>query len=100
MAFIEDEAVPFPVLLDENGEAAQIVEMNQLKATTFLRPDALLASGRSLLGGNRQHNTGRRPMQLGATLVIGQGNELLYVDKESYAGDHADLDEVLAVLGA
>jgi hypothetical protein len=39
-------------------------------------------------------------MQLGATLVIGPGDELLYMDKESYAGDHADLDEVLAVLRA
>jgi hypothetical protein len=37
-------------------------------------------------------------MQLGATLVIGPGDELLYVDKESYAGDHADLDAVLAIL--
>ncbi len=97
-AFIEDEEVPFTVLLDEDGEAAQIVEMNQLKATSFIRPDALLAGGRSLLGGHRQHNAGRRPMQLGATLVIGPGDELLYIDKESYAGDHADLDAVLAIL--
>lgn len=100
MAFIEDENVPFPVLLDEDGEAADMVELNQLGAASLLRPDALFASGRSLLKGNRQHNTGRRPTQLGATLVIGPGDEILYIDKESYAGDHADLDEVLAVLGA
>jgi hypothetical protein len=37
-------------------------------------------------------------MQLGATLVVGPGDELLYMDKESYAGDHADLDEVLAIV--
>jgi hypothetical protein len=86
------------VLLDEEGEAAQIVELNRLKATSLIRPDAWLAGGRSLLGGNRQHNAGRRPMQLGATLVIGPGDELLYIDRESYAGDHADLDEVLAAI--
>jgi hypothetical protein len=97
-AFIEDEGVPFPVLIDEQGEAAEIIEMNSLKATSFIRPDALLAGGRSLIKGNRQHKTGDRPMQLGATLVIGPGDELLYLDKESYAGDHADLDEVLAVV--
>jgi hypothetical protein len=39
-------------------------------------------------------------MQLGATLVAGPGDELLYIDKESYAGDHANLDEVLTVLRA
>jgi len=90
--------VPFPVLLDSEGEAASIVEMNSLKATSFIRPDALLAGGRSLFGGHRQHKTGARPMQLGATLVIGPGDEVLYLDKESYAGDHADLDEVLAAV--
>ena len=97
-AFIEDESVPFPVLLDEGGEAADIVEMNRLGATSLIRPDALFAGARSLARGNRQHRTGRRPTQLGATLVVAPGNELIHIDKESYAGDHADLDEVLAVL--
>jgi len=97
-AFIEDESVPFPVLLDEDGVAADIVETNSLGAMSLIRPDAWLAGAKSLAGGNRQHNTGRRPTQLGATLVMAPGNELLYIDKESFAGDHADLDEVLAVL--
>lgn len=98
-AFIEDESVPFPVLLDEDGVAADIVETNSLGAMSLIRPDAWLAGAKSLVGGNRQHNAGRRPTQLGATLVMAPGNELLYIDKESFAGDHADLDEVLAVLG-
>jgi len=97
-AFIEDESVPFSVLLDEDGEAAEIVETNSLKATSLVRPDAWIASGRSLFGGHRQHKTGRRPMQLGATLVVGPGDELLYIDRESFAGDHADLSEVLTIV--
>jgi hypothetical protein len=97
-AFIEDENVPFPVLLDEDGIAADAVVLNRLGAKASLRPDAWLAGARSLVGGNRQHNVGRRPTQLGATLVVAPGDELLYIDKESYAGDHADLDEVLEVL--
>ncbi len=97
-AFIEDESVPFPVLLDEDGTAADIAEMNHLGAVSLLRPDALFAGARSLAGGNRQHNTGRRPTQLGATLVMAPGDELLYIDMESFPGNHAGLDEVLAVL--
>jgi hypothetical protein len=97
-AFVEDESVPFDVLLDEEGVAADIVELNSLGAAALIRPDAWLAGARSLAGGNRQHNTGRRPNQLGATLVMAPGDDLLYIDKESYAGDHADLDEVLVVL--
>jgi hypothetical protein len=26
------------------------------------------------------------------------GDELLYIDRESFAGDHADLDDVLVVI--
>ena len=48
--------------------------------------------------GHRQHSIGRRPRQLGATLVIGPGDRLHYDDFEDNAGDHADLDEILGVL--
>ena len=92
--------MPFDVLLDEDGEAADIVETNSLGAKALIRPDAWLAGARSLAGRNRQHKTGRRPTQLGATIVMAPGDEVLYIDKESFAGDHANLDEVLAVLQA
>jgi len=90
--------VPFEVLLDEEGVAADIVEMNNLGATSLIRPDAWFAGARSLAGGNRQRSLGRRPTQLGATLVMAPGDELLYIDRESFAGDHADLDDVLVVI--
>ncbi len=90
--------MPFPVLLDEDGAAAEIVGTNTLGVGTLVRPRAVAAGVRSLAGGHRQKRTGRRPLQLGATLVIGPGNELRYADYEDFAGDHADLDAVLAVL--
>lgn len=90
--------MPFLVLLDEDGEAADIVQMNRLSASSLIRPDALFAGARSLARGNRQRKAGRRPTQLGATLVIAPGNELIYIDRESFAGDHADLDKVMTVL--
>ncbi|MGI9648229.1 MAG: peroxiredoxin-like family protein [Acidimicrobiia bacterium] len=98
MAFIEDEGVPFPVLLDEDGSAADIVGTNSLGVTAALRPSAYTAGLRSVAKGHRQRKLGRRPTQLGATLVIGPGEVLLYEDYEEYAGDHADIDEVLAAV--
>lgn len=95
-AFIEDEEFPFPVLLDEDGAAAEIVETNSIGMTTYLSPTAIGAGLKSFAKGHRQQKTGRRPLQLGATLVVGPGDELLYADYEDYAGDHAPLDEVLA----
>ncbi len=97
-AFIDDEDVPFPVLLDEDGAAADIVEMNSLGVTSLLRPTAVAAGFRSFRDGHRQHKTGRRPTQLGATLVIAPGDQLLYEDREEHAGDHAAIDDILAAL--
>jgi len=97
-AFIEDESVPFPVLLDEEGVAADIVEINKLDVASVLRPDALFKGAKTLARGNRQHTTGRRPTQLGATLILGPGDKLMYIDQEAFAGDHADLDNVLEIL--
>ena len=95
-AFIEDEEFPFPVLLDEDGVAAAIIETNSIGVTTYMSPRAVLTGVKSFTRGHRQGKTGRRPLQLGATVVIGPGDELLYADYEDHAGDHADLDEVLA----
>lgn len=94
-AFIEDEQVPYEVLLDEDGEAAEIVGTNRLTTLSLVKPSQVMAGARALLKGNTQHNAGRRPFQLGATLVIAPGDRLLYEDFEDFAGDHADLDEVL-----
>ena len=97
-AFIADEHVPFPVLLDEDGSAAEIAGTKTLGVRALAKPGAWSAAAKSTMGGHRQRRSGRRPFQLGATLIIGPGDTLLYADFEDYAGDHADLDEVLAVL--
>lgn len=90
--------VPFPVLLDEHGTAAEIVGTKTLNTMALLSPSQVRAGARALLAGNVQHKYGRRPKQLGASLVIAPGNLLLYEDYEDFAGDHADLDEIIAVL--
>jgi peroxiredoxin len=97
-AFIEDLRVPFEVLLDEDGSAAEIVGANTVGAGMAVNPRAWIAGARAVKAAGPQGKTGRRPMQLGATLVIAPGDELLYAEFEEYAGDHADLDEVISVL--
>ena len=97
-AFIEDEQVPFRVLLDEDGAAATIVGAKTIGASAALDVAQWTSATRALLAGHRQRKTGRRPFQLGGTLVVGPGDELRLMDLEDHAGDHTDLDEVLAVL--
>lgn len=90
--------MPFPVLLDEDGSAAGIVGTGTISATSLVSPGQIAAGVRSFAKGNRQKKAGRRPMQLGATIVMGPGDEILYEDFEDHAGDHADIDEVIAAL--
>jgi len=91
--------VPFPVLLDEDGSAAAIAGTNTLTLGTIVSPSQLGAGLRATIRGKRQHRTGRRPSQLGATLVIGPGDELRYADFEDHAGDHAPIEDVLRNIG-
>ncbi len=97
-AFIKDESVPFPVLLDEDGSAAEIVGTKTISTMSLLSPAQVRAGTRALLAGNVQHKYGRRPKQLGASLIIAPNDVLLYEDYEDFAGDHADLDQIIAVL--
>ena len=90
--------MPFEVLLDEDGSAAELVGTSTLGKLSLISPRQIAAGTRALAKGNMQHNAGKRPFQLGATLVIGPGDELRYEDFEEFAGDHADLDEVLGHL--
>lgn len=91
--------MPFEVLLDEEGSAAEIVGTKSTSTMALLSPRQFKAGIRATVRGKRQHNPGRRPFQLGATLVIAPGNDLRYADFEDFAGDHADIDEVIAAIG-
>ncbi len=97
-AFIEDEQVPFRVLLDHDGAAARVIGAGTFSASTVANFAAWKSAVGAFTKGHRQHQTGPRPFQLGGTLIIAPGDELRYIDLEEYAGDHADLDEMLAVL--
>ncbi len=90
--------MPFEVLLDEDGSAARVAGAKKTSMLKLAMPGQLIAGVRARSAGNKQHNTGRRPFQLGATLVIAPGNKLVYSDFEDFAGDHADLDEVLKAI--
>lgn len=94
-AFIEEEQVPFEVLLDQDGVAAGIVGTKRFGLTTALDPAQWRAGVRSMRSGARQHRPGARPSQLGATFVLAPGNRLLFAEHEDFAGDHADLDGVI-----
>ncbi|HUR49523.1 MAG TPA: peroxiredoxin-like family protein [Acidimicrobiales bacterium] len=97
-AFVRDEAIRFPVLIDDRAEAAKAIELGRTSALGLLRPSVIAGRRRAAAAGHSQKRLGERPMQLGATLVIGRGGEVLYSHMDSDVADHAPIEDVLAAL--
>ena len=98
-AFVADEAVPFPVLVDDDAAAARAASVRKVNmGTLLLDPRSLGGARRAARAGHRIHKSGKRVNQLGATFVVGPGNRLRYSHVDRHTADHAPLAEVLAAL--
>ena len=99
-SFVDDEKVPFAVLVDEDGDAAEVASLKGgAKALAgMLSPNVMRAGKRARTAGHRQHKSGTRPLQLGATFVIAPGGRVLYQHLDNDFGDHAPLAEVMAAV--
>ena len=97
-AFVKDEDVPFPVLVDDDGEAAGAASLRSAGVTGLVNPRVLAGSLKAFRGGSRQKRSGARPMQLGATFVVGPGDAVRYEHLDADIADHAPIDDVLAAL--
>jgi peroxiredoxin len=98
-AFVADESVPFPVLVDDDARAARAASVWRVGFFRLLT-DRRSREGakRARAAGHRIHKVGRRVTQLGATFVIGPGEQVRYEHVDDHSADHAPLDEVLAAL--
>ena len=96
--FVEDEQVPFPVLVDDAAAAARAASVKRATPWGLFNPKSFPGSRRARRAGYRIHKSGRRVTQLGATFVIGPGDKVRYEHVDAHTADHAPLDEVLAAL--
>ena len=98
-AFVADEAIPFPVLVDDDGAAAQAASLRTIPFLQLLfDPRSWPGGMRARRAGFRIHRSGRRVTQLGATFVIGPGPTVRYAHIDRHSADHAPLDSVLGNL--
>ncbi|TMK16672.1 MAG: redoxin domain-containing protein, partial [Actinobacteria bacterium] len=77
-AFTDDEDIPFPVLLDEDGEAARAASVKRGSVLDLVGPRTVAGAAKAVAAGHRQHKTGKRGSQLGATFVLGPGDVVRY----------------------
>jgi len=99
-AFIDDEEIPFPVLLDEDGEAARAASVRRGGMMQLVGPRTAAGAAKAVAAGHRQHKTGKRSTQLGATFVIGPGDVVRYEHLDGDVSDHAPIEDTLNALPA
>jgi peroxiredoxin len=97
-AFIDEEEIPFPVLLDEDGDAADAASVKKGRVMDLVGSRTVAGALKATAAGHRQHKTGKRSTQLGATFVIGPGDVVRYEHLDGDVSDHAPIEEVLAAL--
>ena len=97
-AFVRDERIPFPVLVDDDGVAAQAAALRTLNWFQLLHPRTWKATREGSKRGHHVHKAGRRVRQIGATFVIGTGDRVRYEHLDVDSTDHARIEEVVATL--
>jgi peroxiredoxin len=99
-SFVDDEHVPFAVLVDDHSHAARAALVKRVNFKTLLfdkrsREGAKAAHD----AGHKIHWPGKRTNQLGATFVLAPGNTVVYEHIDDHTADHAPLTDVIAALG-
>lgn len=96
--FVEDEKVPFPVLVDDDARAARAASVKRATPWGLFNPRSFPGARRARRAGHKVHKSGKRVTQLGATFVVGPGDRVRYDHVDAHTADHAPVDEVLAAI--
>jgi peroxiredoxin len=99
-AFVRDERIPFLVLVDDDAAAARAASVNVASWYRLLHPSSWKASYEAWKRGARIHKAGKRVTQLGATFVIGPGDNVRYGHVDADSVDHAPVPDILAAVAA
>jgi peroxiredoxin len=97
-AFVVEENIPFPVLVDDGGAAARAASVRKASVFTLAGPRTWAGSRQAHRDGFRVHKSGKRVTQLGATFVVGPGSTVRYQHIDAHSSEHAPLDDVIAAL--
>jgi len=98
-AFVRDEKIPYLVLVDDDAKAAHAASVRFASWFQLLHPTTWRATVATWKQGHRIHTPGKRVTQLGATFVLGPGDNVRYSHIDGDSTDHASIPDVLAAAG-
>ena len=96
--FVRDTGITFPVLVDDDAEAANAAAVTRSSFLGMFHPRTWRATRATSKRGYHVHKAGKRVTQLGATFVLGAGDRVRYVHIDTDSTDHAPVDDVVAAL--
>ena len=96
--FVEQEQIPFPVLVDDDAAAARTASVERVGPLRLFHPSSYSGTRRAWRAGHRLGLPGKRTNQLGASFVIGPRGVVHYQHWDAHSADHAPMHEVLAAL--
>jgi hypothetical protein len=109
--FVEDDEIPFPVLVDEDATAADAVGVERVGLSKLFALASLPGTARALRAGFRIGRPGKRVNQLGATFILspgprrdpsdGEGERnglVLFRHYDKHPADHAPMNAIFDVL--
>ena len=86
---VQQYDLPFRVLLDEDGQAAQAAAVQRVSIWKLFHPSSYGATYRTWKAGYKVGKAGKRVDQLGASFVLGPDSEVLYQYYDEHTADHA-----------
>jgi len=100
--FFQDKGLPMEgvtVVTDPDRETYNAMALNRSLASVFASPQAARAYKRARASGHRINGWFGDLTQLGGTVVIKPPGHATFFHRSKYAGDHADMNAVVAALG-
>lgn len=97
MIFREDLGVDFPIFIDPDLRAYRAAGLRR-GFMELLSPRLITNGVRALAKGSRQKGVQGDAFQLGGSFVIRRGGGVAFAHRSREAGDHADLDRLIAAL--
>jgi hypothetical protein len=95
-AFRDEQAITFPLLVDEKRAAYRAAGLRSASLLHLLRRDNARARARAKAAGHRQERLGRNPFQLGGSFVFAPGDDVLFTHVSETFGDNAPVEALLA----
>jgi peroxiredoxin len=97
-AFVREEQIPYLVLVDDDGAAAQAASVRTLNWFQLLHPRTWKATRATSKRGHHVHKAGKRVRQIGATFVIDVGDQVIYEHHDADSTDHAPMKDIIGAL--